>query len=49
MIIPSGMTANPRLLYGAGPLPADRSVARNQAVPPYLFDLQHLTAESDNR
>ncbi len=47
--IPSGMTANPRLLYGAGPLPADRSVARNQAVPPYLFDLQHLTAESDNR
>ncbi|MCE9574395.1 MAG: hypothetical protein K8W52_14705 [Deltaproteobacteria bacterium] len=47
--IPSGMTANPRLLHGAGPLPADRSVARNQAVPPYLFDLQHLTEESDNR
>lgn len=47
--IPSGMTVNPTLLYGTGPRPADPTTARKQAVPPYLLDLQHLTAESDNR
>lgn len=47
--IPSGMTVNPTLLFGSGPRPVDLQTPRAQAVPPYLLDLQHLTADSDNR
>lgn len=48
--LPSGMIFNRTLLTGGEALDGpgmDR--ARGLTVPPYLLDLQHLTAESDNR
>ncbi len=51
--IPSGMLANNALLFGEqgnqGIDHEEQGRMRSLAVPPYLFDLEHLTSESENR
>lgn len=52
-MIPSGMSANRNLIYGqdrgSSLSQADQETRRKYTVPPYLLDLQHITADSDNR
>jgi len=51
--IPSGMIANKELLFGSqgkqGRSQEEQRQINSLAVPPYLFDLEHLTSESENR
>lgn len=46
----TGMGVQPILIYGPDELPeAEMRKKESLTVPPYLFDLQHLTDESENR
>lgn len=50
-VLPSGMTANKILVTGApgSPVGADLDKERALTVPPYILELQHLTADTDSR
>ncbi len=48
----SGMVVNPALIFGANQKPCDSTElnrVHSLTVPPYLFDISHLTQESDAR
>ena len=51
--IPSGMIGNNALIFGQqgrdGRTQEEQRNMKSLAIPPYLFDLEHLTAESENR